>query len=153
MKIHKLYIVIGLVLAFGMFFELAAHADETDQKTAFTFSEPFQVPGRMLPAGTYLFETDRDNSNIVRVFNANGTILEAQLLTIAAEREMPDKTSVTLANAEPGNPNYVVKWFYPGDTEGHEFIYPKQQQQQIAQDAERTVVAAPANSGAVAAGD
>jgi hypothetical protein len=28
MKIHKLYVAIGLMLALGLFFELAAHASE-----------------------------------------------------------------------------------------------------------------------------
>ncbi len=48
MRIHKIYIAIGLVLAFSLFFELAAHADEANQETIFTFNEPVQIPGAVL---------------------------------------------------------------------------------------------------------
>jgi hypothetical protein len=41
-------------------------------------------------------------------------------------------TAITLAEPESGNP-VLVKWFYPGRLTGHEFIYPKGQEQQIAQ--------------------
>jgi hypothetical protein len=55
MKIHKTYIAIGLIVAFILFFELAAHASEADQSTKITFNQPIQVPGQVLLAGTYLF--------------------------------------------------------------------------------------------------
>jgi hypothetical protein len=48
MNINKGYIAIGLIIAFGLFFELAAHADESDQATTITFSQPIQVPGQVL---------------------------------------------------------------------------------------------------------
>jgi hypothetical protein len=37
MKINKGYILAGLIIAFSLFFELAAHADEVDQATTITF--------------------------------------------------------------------------------------------------------------------
>ena len=55
MKIHKTYIIIGLIVAFAAFFELTAHADELDRSTILNFSQPIQAPGQVLPAGTYLF--------------------------------------------------------------------------------------------------
>ena len=56
MKINKGYIVVGLIIAFFLFFELAAHADEFDQATTITFSEPIQIPGQVLPAGSLLIQ-------------------------------------------------------------------------------------------------
>ena len=56
MKINKGYIAVGLIIAFAVFFELAAHADESDQATTITFNEPIQIPGQVLPAGSYLFK-------------------------------------------------------------------------------------------------
>jgi hypothetical protein len=84
MKINKGYIVLGLIIAFFLFFELAAHADEFDQATTITFSEPIQIPGQVLPAGTYLFKlADGDsNQNIVQIFNADRTVLYATVQTI-----------------------------------------------------------------------
>ena len=68
MRINKLYIVIGLVIAFALFFELAAHADATNELTKITFSAPVQIPGQVLPAGSYIFEQadPADDLNLVR---------------------------------------------------------------------------------------
>ena len=35
-----------------------ARADQMNKKTTITFSEPVQVPGMTLPAGTYVFRGD-----------------------------------------------------------------------------------------------
>jgi hypothetical protein len=60
--------------------------------------------------------------------------------------------TVTLASVEAGNPEYLVKWFYPGRLIGHRFVYSKQQEQQIAQAPQQTFVASqPTN--VIAAGE
>jgi hypothetical protein len=53
MKIHKIYITLGLIIAFVLFFEFAAHADKMDESTKITFRAQIQIPGQVLPAGTY----------------------------------------------------------------------------------------------------
>jgi len=159
MKINKGYIAVGLIIAFTLFFELAAHADESDQATTITFSEPIQIPGQVLPAGSYLFKLANSDSaqNIVQVFNADRTVLYATLQTIETERQEPtDHTAVTLAEPESGGPNVLVKWFYPGRETGNEFLYPKQQEKELAQDKQRTIVAdhpTGSNSDAIGAGN
>ena len=47
MKMNKGYIVAGLIIAFSLFFELAAHADESDQANKVNFSQPIQIPGEV----------------------------------------------------------------------------------------------------------
>ncbi|HTT22119.1 MAG TPA: hypothetical protein VMG82_24535 [Candidatus Sulfotelmatobacter sp.] len=130
MKIHKSFIAIGMIVAFSLFFELAAHADEADQTTEITFNQPIQVPGQVLPAGTYLFKlADDDNLNLVQIFSQDRMHLYATLQTIPAEtRQAPDYTTVTLAQQEAG-PDLLRQWFYPGNNTGHEFIYPKLSQE------------------------
>ena len=46
MKINKGYIVIGLIIAFTLIVELAAHADEFDHATVITFTQPVRIRGR-----------------------------------------------------------------------------------------------------------
>ena len=144
MKIHKSYIAVGMIIAFALFFELAAHADEQDQTTVITFNQPLQVPGQILPAGTYLFKltnTDAD-LNIVQIFNADRTHLYATLETVPTEsRQVPDNTAVALAEQGAGKPDVLLKWFYPGDETGHEFVYSNQLEKQLAQDKQQMVVA------------
>ena len=52
MKIHKIYITLGLIIAFVLFFEFAAHA-EMDESTRITFRSQIQIPRQVLSAGTY----------------------------------------------------------------------------------------------------
>src|SRR5258707_5583870 len=114
MKINKGYIVVGLIIAFSLFFGLAAHADESDQSTAITFSQPIQIPGLVLPAGTYLFKLADSNSNqnIVQVFNADGTVLYATLQTIAPEPQEPTGHNVAaLATQGARQPDDPLQWF------------------------------------------
>jgi hypothetical protein len=66
-----------------------------------------------------------------------------RLLTrpVPAERTNPSgNTIVTLAEQSDEKPAALLKWFYPGRTTGHEFIYPKQEKQQLAQSRQETIV-------------
>ena len=77
MKLSKLSMIAGFIIAFTLIFELTAHADESNQSTKISFTQAMQVPGQTLPAGTYQFvlENDDANRNIVQIFNADGTEL------------------------------------------------------------------------------
>jgi hypothetical protein len=105
-----------------------ATADESDQKTIFTFSDSVQIPGQVLEPGTYVFkladsESDRD---IVQVFNQDETHLYGTFLAIPDERLRPaGKPIITFEETVSGSPEAVKAWFYPGDNYGHEFVYPK----------------------------
>ena len=143
MKMNKGYIILGLMIALTLFFELAAHAEPMDQRTKLTFSEPIQIPGEVLPAGTYLFRlADGDSGqHVVQIFNADGTVPYATVLTIATERPYPTgDTAVTLAEQGAGNPDALLKWFYPGRVTGNEFVYSKQKEKELAQDKQQTIV-------------
>jgi hypothetical protein len=155
MRIHKLYIVLGMLLAFGMFFELAAHADEANQSTKITFSAPIQIPGQVLPAGTYIFRLAQpdDNLNVVEITNVDRSVVYATLQTIPEERtNATEHTAITLAEPKSGKP-VLVTWFYPADSTGHEFVYSKQQEQKIAQDQQQTFLGNGSIAEAEAAGE
>ena len=144
MKINKRYIAVGMIIAFTLLFELAAHADESNQATTITFSQPIQIPGQILPAGTYSFKLLDSNSdpNVVQIFNSDQTHLYATLQTVATERQDPTgDTAITLAEQGGGRPDALLKWFYPGRDTGHEFVYSGQQEKQLAQDTQQTIVA------------
>ena|ERR1700722_14007209 len=143
MKINKRYIAVGLIIAFSLFLGLAAHAEETDEATTITFSQPIEIPGQVLPAGSYLFKlASGDDLNVVQIFNADRTHLYATLNTVSTDRSEPtDQTEVTLAEQGAGQPDVLVKWFYPGRETGNEFVYPKQQERELARDQQQTVMA------------
>src|SRR5260370_10815120 len=157
MKINKGYIAVGLMIAFAIFFGLGAHADEPDQGTTISFSQPIQIPGQVLPAGTYVFKLASDDLNVVQIFNSDRTVLYATLETIATDRLEPtDHTVVALAEQGTGQPDVLLKWFYPGRETGNEFLYSKQKEKELAQDKQQTVVAnhpTVSNSDATGAGN
>jgi len=143
MKLSKLSMIAGFIIAFTLIFELAAHADEINQSTKISFSEAVQVPGRVLPAGNYEFVLARTDAsrNIVQIFNADVTELYATVQTIPTERAREtDGTSITLAQRPDGKPDAIVTWFYPGMGTGHEFVYSKPEETELTQDAKQTFV-------------
>ncbi len=143
MKINKVALLVGFAIASVLFLEVVAHADEADQSIKITFSQATEIPGQILPAGTYLFKlADPNELNLVRIFNSEGTRLYATLQTVTAERSKPTgDTVVVLAEQPDGRPETLVKWFYPGNTSGHELVYSKQEEQQLAQDRQQTIKA------------
>lgn len=116
------------LLLLGVLLAPNARADEWDKTTIFTFSEPVQVPGAVLPAGTYVFKLMDipGERNIVQIFDADQSHLFATILTIPEYRtEVSDKTIVTLEESFANQPKMLQSWFYPGDNYGQEFVYPK----------------------------
>ena len=143
MKINKVALLIAFAIASVLFLEVVAHADEADQSIKITFNQAIEIPGQILPAGTYLFKlADPNNLDLVRIFNSEGTRLYATLETVRTERRRPTgDTVVVLAEQPDGRHETLVKWFYPGNTSGHEFVYSKQEEQQLAQGRQQTIVA------------
>lgn len=103
-------------------------ADEWNKKTEFTFSQPVEVPGQVLPAGSYVFKLadSQVNRHIVQVFNERENHLYGTFLTVPAYRaETPDKPVITFEERAGDAPQAVKSWFYPGDNYGDQFIYHK----------------------------
>jgi hypothetical protein len=121
-----------------------ARADEGNEATEVTFSQPVQIPGRVLPAGTYWFVLPENAAehDQVRIYNSDRTILYATLLTANAERLQPtDNAAFTFTERRSGQPQAIVSWFYPGRLNGHEFLYSAQAQKELAKNKQVTVVA------------
>ena len=118
----------------------SSRADDHDKQTKFTFSGPVEIPGfprtMVLPAGTYVFKlaSSTSNRNIVQIFNENQTHIFATVLAISDYRLSPtDKTIITFEERPAGTPVAIKAWFYPGDTFGEEFVYPKYRAVELAQ--------------------
>jgi hypothetical protein len=80
--------------------------------------------------------------NIVRIFNSDRSTLYAIILTIDAERLKPtDNTALTFAEKVSMPSNAIVTWFYPGFNSGHEFLYSKSEQRELAQAKHQTIMA------------
>jgi LPXTG-motif cell wall-anchored protein len=144
MRITKLlFAVLGLALLVGVLASLAI-ADTWNKKTVLTFSQPVEIPGVTLPAGTYVFKlADIEGlRHIVKVWNADETKLLATVLAIPNYRlKATEETATTFYERPVGAPVALRAWFYPGDTFGQAFVYPKTKATQLAQASKEPVPA------------
>jgi len=136
------------VVALISTFVFPARASESDKLTIFTFSEPVELPGVTLPAGTYAFkimDTMADR-NIVQVWDKDQQHLYATIMTIPDYRLQPtDKTVVRFSETPEGGPTAIKEWFYPGDQYGQAFVYPKSRAVELAKAAKQPVPSMPSN--------
>jgi hypothetical protein len=132
-------------IAFALAFLIVlpvVRADEGNQATLFTFSQPVQIPGHVLPAGTYLFEiVNNFNHEIVRISTADRTNVIALIQARPTQQKgLSGKAAIVLAERGMSQPEAIVAWSYPGRVEGHQFLYPKQVQEEVAKDKHDTIV-------------
>jgi hypothetical protein len=153
MKTTKAFITLGLALASVIMLPVA-HADDYDQASKLTFNQSIQIPGRVLPAGTYWFVlADINYRNVVKVYNSDRSTLYATIPTTVAQRvKITDDTAITFASLGDAQPEAIVTWFYAGRDFGHQFVYSKVQAQELAQAKHHTVEVATAKVSREASG-
>jgi hypothetical protein len=149
MKIVKALFCLLAITVLGSTMLPSARADEWNKKTIVTFSQAVEVPGKILPAGTYTFKLldSPSDRHIVQIFNADGSQIIATILAINDYRLRPTGETVMKFNERPGDsPDALRAWFYPGDNFGQEFVYPKARAIQLAQTAQFAVPAVAADT-------
>jgi hypothetical protein len=128
MKIKSVLLLFALVLSGGTFASRVL-ANDWNKVTVITFSEPVEIPGQILPAGTYTLKLVdiASERHVVQFLDESGTHVIATVLAINNWRMHPTgKTVVRFSERSGDNPEAVRAWFYPGDNFGQEFVYPKQ---------------------------
>ena len=120
------------VLVAAVFFALSftplAVADNWDKKTIVTFDQDVEIPGQVLPAGTYVFKLLRSNADrsVVQVWTAHERELVATLITAGDSYPNPSGDPyfvLDMTGTDEGYPPVVVSWFFAGGNDGRDFIY------------------------------
>jgi hypothetical protein len=109
-----------------LFMTIGARAERWDKKTTFTFSQAVDLPGIVLPAGTYVFRLADvlGSRNVVQVLNAEENHVFATIMAVPDERVKPGaKTLLGLEEQNAGLPMAIRQWFYAGDVAGVEFVH------------------------------
>jgi hypothetical protein len=76
------------------------------------------------------------------VFDKDEKKIYATMLAMPNQRMTPtDKPVVLFSERASGSPQAVKVWYYPGDTIGNEFVYPKSQAMRIARETHTRVLA------------
>lgn len=124
--------LIAIVLAFSVNGQAAQ--DDWNKRTLVTVNRPIEVPGKVIPAGKYIFEivSLQAERNVVRISDQNGKVY-ATVIGIPTERFEGKSDTVFLYHEAPrGNPEPLRAWFYPNHLKGVEFVYPKKRAVEIA---------------------
>jgi len=127
--------ILGLSLGVTLCASIA-QAQPEDKRTYFTFSGPIQLPGKTLPAGRYTFRiVDTTTSRkVIQVLSDDEKRPYVMANTIPDQRRDPAKdATVAFYETPAGTPAAVKSWWYPGESIGYQFIYPRAQARQIAQ--------------------
>ena len=115
-----------------------ARADEWNKEIDFKFSEPVQVPGKVLQPGKYVFRLadSSSNRNIVQIFSVDDRGRQNFVAMIETVPDFlmqtPDKPLVRFEERHAGDAEAIKSWFYPGDNYGWHFVYPKSEQLESA---------------------
>ena len=155
MKIVKTALVVFALSFLGSMWTPGIQAQSNDykKKTIVTFTQPVEIPGMILPAGTYtiqLVDSDSDR-HIVRFFNADQTKVVATVLAIPNLRlKTTNKPVMTFSERPINSPEALKAWFYSGDSFGQEFVYPKSRAVQLAQVVKEPILALPVVTSDVA---
>jgi len=107
-------------------FAIPAMAEQVplERTVRMTFMQPVEIPGKVLPAGSYLFE-ELELGKTTRVWKADGRHLVGTFDTVPFEQQKPAGSSAVLLKKGVDNaPVRIDTWFYQGDTIGSEFVYP-----------------------------
>lgn len=140
--------VSAFLIVMGTAFAPQARADAWNQLTKVTFSGPVEVPGAVLPAGTYWFKLLNPESgrDVVQITNKAQDMVYATLLAVPDYRLKPTgKTVITFEERASKSPEALKAWFYPGDNFGEQFVYPRTRAAQLAKRTNQPVLSMPDN--------
>jgi hypothetical protein len=143
-RIAVVLVSAAFVATIGLLTAPSVRAQVWDHKTTITVNQPFEVPGRILPAGTYVLRIVdiAANRTVLRVFSEDEQTVLATIMGIPDIRLEPTpNTDVTFYESTTGTPPPLHAWFYKGYQYGLEFVYPERRAEEIAYVSEEHVVA------------
>ena len=118
--------VYGAVLCVAL--GASAKASAWDKKTIVTFGDSVEVPGQVLPPGTYVFKLldSYSDRHIVQIWSGDETQILATIMTIPDYRlDVADAPTFDFEERPSNVPVALHSWFYPGEHTGQQFVYPR----------------------------
>ena len=108
----------------------AGELNEWTKLSIITVNEPVQVSDAVLQPGKYILRVldSEGDRHTVQIFNGTQSHLVDTVFAYSKQRLWEQRTSkqqFTFWETPPGTAKALRAWFYPGDTVGQEFPYPK----------------------------
>lgn len=99
----------------------SAQAEDWIQKTKLKFDQPIEIPGAVLPAGTYWFALQDGpfDHNLVRIFSADWSKIEATVWTVPIYRQQSiDDTEIEFCGASTSKAESAAELVLPWSLHG-----------------------------------
>jgi len=122
---------------------------QQDKQTYFTFSGPVSLPGVTLQAGSYQFLVPNPDTahRVVQVMSRDGKTSYGLFSTrTLVSRDTPTTPEVLFMETAADMPAAIRTWWYPYQSRGFEFIYPREQALRLAKNAKEPVLTTKANT-------
>ena len=122
-------LVAGFVAILALASTVSSHAitfSPTTPTNHVTFSQPFKLPGVILPAGTYEFELGPAGTHpdIVRVSGRTGQPYYMGFTReVPRPRNLPNTRIMEFGEMVPGAPAPIAVWYPLNAPSGHAFVY------------------------------
>ena len=117
----------GLAVA-GACLLTQAKADEANKRTILTVTQTVQIGDAVLQPGQYVIKLldSQSERHVVQIFNRTQTHIIDTVVAIPVERVVPrGRTAFTFYETPAGAVHALRTWYYPGDSYGQQFTYPK----------------------------
>jgi hypothetical protein len=146
---------LAVLLTFCTFNSLQAnsHTEQWFKKSTITLTDLSEVPGMVLEPGTYVLKAEESPGSskfVIQLLNQDETQILTSFVAVPDHRQRPDyDTVVTFFRGITEGPRPIQTWFYVGDMNGYEFVYPKARAKEIAKHTDDYVMAASKDSTSI----
>jgi hypothetical protein len=117
---------LAAIMAFAMAYSTGA-MDNVQKTNYLTFSGSFQIPGKVLGPGTYIFELPDPQGawSLVRVSSRDRKTIYLTAFTMVVDRpsNVPQDQLVTFGEASRSTPPPLKVWYPMHESTGRAFIY------------------------------
>ena len=129
MKMTKSGLLLGVVcLVAGSVVSSVARADDSAQQATVTIQSPEQVPGSVLPAGTYMFKKTGAQSGwvIVQIYSKDGSALVTTILAYPNAKVASNGQNFVVYPANGSGTIPAMEGIvFTGDSTVQQFAYPR----------------------------
>jgi hypothetical protein len=131
------------------------HTEQWFKKSVITIKDLSEVPGMVLEPGTYVLKAEESPSAtraVVQLLNQDESQVLTSFIAVPDHRQRPEPESViTFYEGVTEGPRPIQTWFYTGEMNGYEFVYPKARAKQIAKQTDDHVMASESNDSEIVA--
>jgi len=128
--------------------------NEWNKKSTLSTDCPVELPGIVLEPGVYIVKLldTKEKRSLVQIWNSDETQVIATVVAIPDHRSQPEQyNTFTYHDIKADGPKPLQAWYYPGDQEGLEFVYPKNRAIEIAKESADRVMGSTTKEGVIVA--